>query len=44
MFKGILGTGIALEKIYKNIDEIQKNEKEVHEYLEKRLKDEISRY
>ena len=40
--QGILGTGIALEKIYKNIDEIQKNEKEVHEYLEKRLKDEIS--
>ena len=40
--QGILGTGIALEEIYKNIDEIQKHEKEVHEYLEKRLKDEIS--
>ena len=39
--QGILGTGIALEKIYKNIDEIYKHEKEIHEYLEKRLKDEI---
>lgn len=39
---GIIGMGVALEEVYKNIYEELEKEKKIHLYLENRLKDEIT--
>ena len=39
--QGILGLGTAMEEAYENMDKIEAMEEEIHEYLERRLKNEI---
>ena len=39
--QGILGLGAAMEEAYENMDKIEATEEEIHEYLERRLKNEI---
>lgn len=39
--QGILGLGAAMEEAYENIERIEATEEEIHEYLERRLKNEI---
>ena len=39
--QGILGLGTAMEEAYENIDKIEAMEEEIHEYLERCLKNEI---
>ena len=39
--QGILGLGTAMEEAYENMDKIEATEEEIHEYLEKRIKNEI---
>ncbi len=39
--QGISGLGIAMEEAYENMDKIEATEEEIHEYLERRLKNEI---
>ena len=39
--QGILGLGTAMEEAYENMERIQAMEEEIHEYLERRLKNEI---
>ena len=39
--QGILGLGTAMEEAYENMDRIEAMEEEIHEYLERRLKNEI---
>ena len=39
--QGILGLGAAMEEAYENMDKIEAMEEEIHEYLERRLKNEI---
>ena len=39
--QGILGLGTAMEEAYENMDKIEATEEEIHEYLERRLKNEI---
>ena len=38
---GILGLGTAMEEAYENMERIEAMEEEIHEYLERRLKNEI---
>ena len=40
---GILGTGVALEEVYENMEVIFEHEKKIQEYLEEKLKNEIGR-
>ena len=40
---GILGLGVALEEVYENLEEISEKERELQNYLEKRLKSEIGK-
>ena len=39
--QGILGLGAAMEEAYENMERIEATEEEIHEYLERRLKNEI---
>ena len=39
--QGILGLGTAMEEAYENMERIEATEEEIHEYLERRLKNEI---
>ena len=39
--QGILGLGTAMEEAYENMERIEAMEEEIHEYLERRLKNEI---
>ena len=39
--QGILGLGTAMEEAYENMDKIEAMEEEIHEYLERSLKNEI---
>ena len=39
--QGILGMGTAMEEAYENMERIEAMEEEIHEYLERRLKNEI---
>ena len=39
--QGILGLGAAMEEAYENMERIEAMEEEIHEYLERRLKNEI---
>ncbi len=39
--QGISGLGTAMEEAYENMDKIEATEEKIHEYLEKRLKNEI---
>lgn len=39
--QGILGMGAAMEEAYENMERIEATEEEIHEYLERRLKNEI---
>ena len=39
--QGILGLGTDMEEAYENMDKIEAMEEEIHEYLERRLKNEI---
>ena len=39
--QGILGLGAAMEEAYENMERIEVTEEEIHEYLERRLKNEI---
>ena len=39
--QGILGLGTAMEEAYENMDKIEAMEEDIHEYLERRLKNEI---
>ena len=39
--QGILGLGTAMEEAYENMDKIEATEEEIHEYLERCLKNEI---
>ena len=40
---GILGTGVALEEVYENMEVIFEHEKKIQEYLEEKLKNEIGK-
>ena len=40
---GILGLGVALEEVYENLEEMSEKERELQNYLEKRLKSEIGK-
>ena len=40
---GVLGLGVALEEVYENLEEISEKERELQNYLEKRLKSEIGK-
>lgn len=39
--QGILGLGAAMKEAYENMERIEATEEEIHEYLERRLKNEI---
>ena len=40
---GVLGLGVALEEVYENLEEMSEKERELQNYLEKRLKSEIGK-